>query len=64
VKSKLDAGKSAQTLQWVGYGAAAAAGAGAVVCLVLSRVAPAERRALVVPLVGPHLAGGAVHLGF
>jgi hypothetical protein len=78
-QDQLDAGSRAQTLQWVGYGVAAAAAGGSILCLVLSSRNGGERRplalgggegrppaplALVAPLIGPSAVGGTLHLVF
>jgi hypothetical protein len=52
---RLSSGRTAQTLQWVGYGAAVAAAAGAVVLFLLSRHGHAEASLA---------RGGALRLGF
>ena len=64
--SKLDAGKSAQTLQWVSYGAALAAAATAVTLFVLDgHSSSGEAHALAfTPILHPTTVGGSFQLHF
>ena len=66
-KSKWDAGKSAQALQWVGYGVAVAAAGAAVTLFVLGSQGsgPAESHALAfAPLLDPTTVGGSLRVHF
>jgi hypothetical protein len=55
-----DDGQTAQSLQWVAYGTAAAALAAGITCYVLGLQAPAERALLVAPWAAPAAGGGLV----
>jgi hypothetical protein len=66
-QSKYDAGRRAETLQWVGIGVGAAAiVAGGALLVIAGRDGGQEVRttALVAPLLGPSLVGGTVQVRF
>ena len=63
IRSRLSSGKTFQTMQWVGYGAALATGVGALICLTLS--GGSEGRAVaMLPVVGPGVGGGFLNITF
>ena len=68
VLQNIDDGKQAQTLQWVGYGAAIASAAGSVICFLLSgdsTPAPRSRSVALAPAIGGKSGYGAqLHLSF